>query len=126
MALGSPAQLNACYFKRTPQRGVVLVELKLTLGSTAIASQTSSHPDIAATRTSAGLYAITYPPSVGFAYIRVKEIYSPLGTIIAGCTTAKTIASGTASFSTYSAAATVADGASGDIITLELELGSEE
>lgn len=124
--LGSPAQLNPAYFKKTPVRGMVQTNLYITFGASSIASQTSDHPDITATRTGAGTYNLTFPPSYLVAIIKAEEIYSPALTVLGFATTAKNVAAGTATVKVTNAAGAATDPATSDIITIGLELGSEQ
>lgn len=125
--LTSPAQLNPAFFRKTPVRGIVQTDIVCRFGTSSdgyLASYTSDHPDITAVRSGVGTINLTFPPCTS-AVVSVREIYSPALTVIDGVITAKSITAGTATVKVLNASGSATDPASGDVITLRLDLGSE-
>jgi hypothetical protein len=121
---------NAAITKSRSCRETVRFKAVVAIGSTGAPTQGATvngdpgydDPAITVTRTSQGLYALTYPKGRR-AFIRIG-LYSPLLTVVGSVVTALSASAGTASFTTLagSNAAAVTDPASGDVLYLDIEV----
>jgi len=122
--LNSASGLNAAYVKQQVQRKWIQARAKLVVGSSGAVGSSSSydHPDITITSNGTGLYDLTYPPSVDATIS--GHIYSAGATITEWIITAKSATAGTATIR-LSKGGTAAQPASGDEVTLYLDLKTE-
>jgi hypothetical protein len=122
--LSSAAGLCASFQERLTSRGWIQTDMVIYFGASSITAVVSDHPDIGAVRTGTGQLSLTFPPAVA-ARIYQTEIYSPGLTVIDSVVTAKTATAGVATHKVLNPAGAATDPASGDILTLRLELLTE-
>jgi hypothetical protein len=96
---------------------VVIASAMLNIGAAGAVSSVSGAPGVAAANAGAGLFSVTYPPSVD-VYIQVT-VKSAAATVITGMVTARVPGSGTATVRTNNAAGAATNPASGDEVHIQ-------
>jgi len=113
----------APYPTKAARRDLVELDLVIPIGATgAVGTLDKDDPAVGCTRTTTGVYALTFPKSPGGRIF--IQLFSPLGTVVSAPLIAMDFAAGTASFNTETDAGTPADPANGDKIQVLFRLDS--